>query len=189
MTAIYARQLVERQASISIEMQIADCEHLLPEDTPRQCYIDRGYSGTHVEHPAFQAMLGDVRAGKIQEVCVYKLDRISRSLCDFAEMMRLFRAHEVKLRSFRENFDTESEIGSMLLHLLMMFAELEQKTIAGRVRDNYYARGTASATRRRCTVWLPHGGGDIRRKGDPGAHAPAGRSGAGAGVLHGLWCR
>lgn len=140
MTAIYARQSVERQDSISIEMQIADCKRLLPEDAPVKLYVDRGFSGTNTERPAFQEMMADVREGAIQEVCVYKLDRISRSLCDFAGMMKLFREYNVKLRSFRENFDTQTEIGSMLLHLLMMFAELEQKTIAGRVRDNYYAR-------------------------------------------------
>lgn len=140
MTAIYARQSVERHESISIEMQIADCKRMISDETAIRLYVDRGFSGTNTERPAFQEMIEDIRTGKIHEVCVYKLDRISRSLCDFAGMMRLFREHHVMLRSFRENFDTQSEIGSMLLHLLMMFAELEQKTIAGRVRDNYYAR-------------------------------------------------
>ena len=85
-------------------------------------------------------MLEAVEQGQIESVYVYKLDRISRSLCDFAAMMQEFRRRGVTLHSVRESFDTQTEIGGMLLNLLMMFAELEQKTIAGRVRDNYYAR-------------------------------------------------
>ncbi len=140
MTAIYARQSVERRESISIDMQVEACKRLIPENTEIRIYTDRGFTGTNTARPAFQEMLCEIRAGKIRAVYVYKLDRISRSLCDFAAMMRLFREHGTKLYSCRENFDTASEIGNMLLHLLMMFAELEQKTIAGRVRDNYYAR-------------------------------------------------
>lgn len=140
MTAIYARQSVERKASISIEMQEETCIRQLPPDAPYRVYIDRGFSGTNTDRPSFQKLLEDVKAGEIQEVYVYKLDRISRSLCDFAAMMQLFRSFGVTLHSCRESFDTQTEIGAMLLNLLMMFAELEQKTIAGRIRDNYYAR-------------------------------------------------
>lgn len=139
MTAIYARQSVERVDSISIDMQVEYCKRLSTEGNCR-VYTDRGFSGTTTARPAFQEMLEAVEQGEIREVLVYKLDRISRSLCDFAGMMQTFRQHGVTLRSFRESFDTQTEIGGMLLNLLMMFAELEQKTIAGRVRDNYYAR-------------------------------------------------
>lgn len=140
MTAIYARQSVERKESISIEMQIESCVRQLAPDEKYQIFTDRGYSGTNTGRPAFRAMMAEIDKGEIQEVYVYKLDRISRSLCDFAEMMQIFRKKGVTLRSCRESFDTQTEIGGMLLNLLMMFAELEQKTIAGRVRDNYHAR-------------------------------------------------
>lgn len=140
MTAIYARQSVERPDSISIEMQVEHCKRLCPDNTNCRIYTDRGFSGTTTARPAFQEMLEAVERGEIEEVYVYKLDRISRSLCDFAGMMQTFRRYGVTLRSVRESFDTQTEIGGMLLNLLMMFAELEQKTIAGRVRDNYYAR-------------------------------------------------
>ena len=140
MTAIYARQSVERKASISIDMQTETCIRLLPPNQAYRVYSDRGFSGTNTHRPAFQQLLEDIKAGEIGEVYVYKLDRISRSLCDFAAMMQMFREHGVTLRSCRESFDTQTEIGVMILNLLMMFAEMEQKTIAGRVRDNYYAR-------------------------------------------------
>lgn len=140
MIAIYARQSVERRDSISIEMQIETCARLLPKEARYRTFFDRGFSGTTTARPAFQEMLEAVEQGEIHEVLVYKLDRISRSLCDFAGMMQTFREKGVTLRSCRESFDTQTEIGGMLLNLLIMFAELEQKTIAGRVRDNYYAR-------------------------------------------------
>lgn len=139
MTAIYVRQSVERMDSISIDMQVEYCKRMC-NDKNFCVYTDRGFSGTTTARPAFQEMLKAVENGEIHEVLVYKLDRISRSLCDFAAMMQTFRQHGVTLRSVRESFDTQTEIGGMLLNLLMMFAELEQKTIAGRVRDNYYAR-------------------------------------------------
>ena len=140
MIAIYARQSVERPDSISIAMQVEHCRRICPQSVPQQVYTDRGFSGTNTRRPALQQMLEAVEQGQIESVYVYKLDRISRSLCDFAAMMQEFRRRGVTLHSVRESFDTQTEIGGMLLNLLMMFAELEQKTIAGRVRDNYYAR-------------------------------------------------
>ena len=140
MIAIYARQSVERPDSISIAMQVEHCRRICPRSVPQQVYTDRGFSGTNTRRPALQQMLEAVEQGQIESVYVYKLDRISRSLCDFAAMMQEFRRRGVTLHSVRESFDTQTEIGGMLLNLLRMFAELEQKTIAGRVRDNYYAR-------------------------------------------------
>lgn len=140
MKAIYARQSVERPDSISIEMQIESCQKLLEPSEEPLVFFDRGFSGTNTNRPGFQQLLNVVKQKQVQAVLVYKLDRISRSLCDFSNMMALFREYDVTLQSVREQFDTHTEIGRMLLHMLMMFAEMEQKTIAGRVRDNYYAR-------------------------------------------------
>lgn len=140
MQAIYARQSVEKIDSISIEMQIQQCKRICRENDAVTVWKDSGFSGTTTARPAFQQMMEQIRSGKIQEVYVYKLDRISRSLCDFAAMMRLFRKKGVTLYSVQERFDTQTETGGILLHLLMMFAEMEQKTIAARVKDNYYAR-------------------------------------------------
>ena len=140
MKAIYARQSVERPDSISIEMQIESCQKLLEPSEEPLVFFDRGFSGTNTNRPGFQKLLNVIKQKQVQAVLVYKLDRISRSLCDFSNMMALFREYDVTLQSVREQFDTHTEIGRMLLHMLMMFAEMEQKTIAGRVRDNYYAR-------------------------------------------------
>ena len=153
MIAIYARQSVERPDSISIAMQVEHCRRICPQSVPQQVYTDRGFSGTNTRRPALQQMLEAVEQGQIESVYVYKLDRISRSLCDFAAMMQEFRRRGVTLHSVRESFDTQTEIGGMLLNLLMMFAELEQKTIAGRVRDNYYAR----AVQQLALGGAPHG--------------------------------
>ena len=140
MIAIYARQSVERPDSISIAMQVEHCRRICPAEAEVRVFTDRGFTGTNTHRPAFREMLEAVEQGEVESVYVYKLDRISRSLCDFAAMMQTFRRRNVTLHSVRESFDTRTEIGGMLLNLLMMFAELEQKTIAGRVRDNYYAR-------------------------------------------------
>lgn len=140
MIAIYARQSVERPDSISIAMQVEHCRRICPVEAEVRVFTDRGFTGTNTHRPAFREMLEAVEQGEVESVYVYKLDRISRSLCDFAAMMQTFRRRNVTLHSVRESFDTRTEIGGMLLNLLMMFAELEQKTIAGRVRDNYYAR-------------------------------------------------
>lgn len=89
MIAIYARKSVERENSISIESQIEMCKY---EARGKQCviYSDNGYSGKNTNRPDFKRMIEDIKNGKIHKVIVYKLDRISRSILDFAEMMDLF---------------------------------------------------------------------------------------------------
>lgn len=140
MYAIYARQSVEKKDSISIEMQIDLCKMYLPEHEKTEIFEDRGYSGTNTNRPAFRKMLAEVKAGKIKGIIVYKLDRISRSLSDFARLTEVLERQKVKLISYTEHLDTESPTGRMLIQLLIMFAEMEQKTISGRIRDNYMAR-------------------------------------------------
>lgn len=140
MIGIYARQSIEKKDSISVDMQIELCKQKIDLNSKFDIYIDKGFSGTTIKRPEFCRMMQDVQYNKLEAVVVYKLDRISRSLSDFALMMRTFQKHNVKLISQSEQFDTDTPIGSMLLNLLVMFAELEQKTIASRIRDNYYAR-------------------------------------------------
>lgn len=140
MIGIYARQSIEKKDSISVDMQVELCKQKVDLNNKFDIYIDKGFSGTTMKRPEFCRMMQDVQYNKLETVVVYKLDRISRSLSDFALMMRTFQQHNVKLISQSEQFDTDTPIGSMLLNLLVMFAELEQKTIASRIRDNYYAR-------------------------------------------------
>ncbi|MBQ8687414.1 MAG: recombinase family protein [Ruminococcus sp.] len=140
MYGIYARQSVEKRDSISIEMQVDLCRKLLPEGEAVQIYEDKGFTGTNVNRPAFQALLKEIRRGSIAGVIVYKLDRISRSLSDFARLSEELEAHHVKLISYGERFDTSTPMGMMLVRMLILFAEMEQKTISARIRDNYYTR-------------------------------------------------
>ena len=107
---------------------------------PCREYIDRGYSGKNTNRPAFEQLLADVRQGKVARVIVYKLDRISRSILDFANMMQLFQQHRVEFVSSTERFDTSTPIGRAMLHICIVFAQLERETIQKRVTDAYYSR-------------------------------------------------
>ena len=99
MIAIYARQSVERPDSISIAMQVEHCRRICPAEAEVRVFTDRGFTGTNTHRPAFREMLEAVEQGEVESVYVYKLDRISRSLCDFAAMMQTFRRRNVTLHS------------------------------------------------------------------------------------------
>lgn len=164
MIGIYARQSVEKKDSISIAYQIARCKAMYAAEEAYEVFQDQGFSGKNTQRPGFQNLLQAIQADRLSRVIVYKLDRISRSLSDFLGMMQLFQAHHVTLLSCCEAFDTTTELGNMMLKLLMMFAEMEQKTIAARVRDNYYARGE---TQQYLGGYAPYG---FQKEGS-GAHA------------------
>ncbi len=140
MYAVYARQSVNKKESISIEMQVELCKSAVPEKEEVTVFEDKGFSGTNTKRPAFQEMLALVRLGKVSAIIVYKLDRISRSLADFARLLEELESINVKLFSCSEGLDTKTPMGQMLVKLLIMFAEMEQKMISARIRDNYHAR-------------------------------------------------
>ena len=126
--ALYSRQSVERVDSISIESQLEYCKYET-RGNPYKEYIDRGYSGKNTNRPAFEEMLEDIRQGKISRVIVYKLDRISRSILDFANMMDIFQKYNVEFVSSTERFDTSTPIGRAMLNICIVFAQLERETI------------------------------------------------------------
>lgn len=136
--AIYARQSVEREDSLSIEGQLARCR-FEARDGARE-YIDRGFSGKNTNRPAFRRMMDDIRAGEIGKVIVYRLDRISRSILDFAQMMELFAEKGVEFLSSTEHFDTSAPMGRAMLNICIVFAQLERETIQARVLDAYADR-------------------------------------------------
>ncbi len=136
--AVYARQSVEKKNSLSIEGQIELCEKTAGEQL--KVYKDRGYSGKNTDRPSFQALLRDIRAGKIDKLYVYRLDRFSRSVADFGSLWEILQANHVEFVSVNENFDTSTPMGRAMLHIIMVFAQLERETTAERVRDNYYRR-------------------------------------------------
>ncbi|MDO4339440.1 MAG: recombinase family protein [Eubacteriales bacterium] len=137
--AIYARQSVDRPDSISIESQIEFCKYELKGGSFKE-YKDRGYSGKNTVRPQLQQLLQDIRRGEIAKVIVYKLDRISRSILDFSNMMELFQEYHVEFVSSTEKFDTSTPMGRAMLNICIVFAQLERETIQKRVSDAYYSR-------------------------------------------------
>ncbi len=139
-TAIYVRQSADRADSVSLETQEALCRLDLPADAAVSVYRDQGYSGKNTERPALREMMQAVTENRISTVLVYKLDRISRNLADFTQLLRCFEAHGTAFRSHTEQFETASPMGRAMQSLLMVFAQLERETISGRVRDAAFSR-------------------------------------------------
>ncbi|MGM9603073.1 MAG: recombinase family protein [Faecousia sp.] len=137
--AIYARQSVDRMDSISIESQIEYCKYET-RGGAYKVFQDKGYSGKNTDRPNFQIMLESIRRGEVKRVIVYKLDRISRSILDFATMMAEFQAKNVEFISCTEKFDTSTPMGRAMLNICIVFAQLERETIQQRVTDAYISR-------------------------------------------------
>lgn len=139
MDFIYARQSVDKEDSISIESQIELClrESTAPE---HKIFKDKGYSGKNTERPDFQEMMAQIRHGGVSRVIVYRLDRISRSVLDFAGLINEFQKYGIEFISITEKFDTSTPIGKAMLMIVMIFAQLERETIQQRVVDAYKSR-------------------------------------------------
>ncbi len=140
---LYARKSVERENSISCETQLEYCKSMLKPDERDEKVIpivDNGFSGGNVNRDGFQKMMKLVRQGKAKKVIVYRLDRISRSLSDFVNILQEFKEHGVEFVSSQESFDTSSPYGEMLVKLLMVFAEFERTSIIERVTQAYAHR-------------------------------------------------
>jgi site-specific DNA recombinase len=102
-------------------------------------YDDGGFSGGNVERPALKRLMDDVAAGKIDCVVVYKYDRFSRSLLDFAKMMEVFEKHRVSFVAVTQQFNTATSMGRLYLNMLMSFAQFEREMISDRTRDKIAA--------------------------------------------------
>ena len=139
--AIYGRQSIDKKDSISIESQFEFCRYELKGGEGKE-YKDKGYSGKNIERPDFQRLLQDIRLGLIKRVIVYKLDRISRSIVDFAKLMELFKQYDVEFVSCTEKFDTSTPMGRAMLNICIVFAQLERESIQMRVQDAFYSRCT-----------------------------------------------
>lgn len=94
-----------------------------------KAYTDKGYSGKNTDRPKFQQLMADIQRGLIKKVVVYKLDRISRSILDFATMMEEFQKYNVEFVSSTEKFDTSTPMGRAMLNICIVFAQLERETI------------------------------------------------------------
>jgi site-specific DNA recombinase len=146
--AIYTRKSTEHNLDLefnSLDAQREACEayiksqahegwRLIPDH-----YDDGAFSGASLDRPALQKLLADVRAGMITIVVVYKVDRLTRSLADFAKLVELFDQHQVSFVSVTQSFNTTSSMGRLTLNVLLSFAQFEREVIGERVRDKIAA--------------------------------------------------
>ena len=105
----------------------------------RAKYDDGGFSGGNTDRPALQRLLEDVRAGKVDVIVVYKVDRLTRSLADFAKLVELFDAHNVSFVSVTQQFNTTTSMGRLTLNVLLSFAQFEREVTSERIRDKIAA--------------------------------------------------
>ena len=105
----------------------------------RTRYDDGGFSGGSTDRPALQRLLADIKARKVQVIVVYKVDRLTRSLADFAKLVELFDAHGVSFVSVTQQFNTTTSMGRLTLNVLLSFAQFEREVTAERIRDKVAA--------------------------------------------------
>jgi site-specific DNA recombinase len=146
--AIYTRKSTEHNLDLefnSLDAQREACEAYIRSQAHegwrlvRTGYDDGGLSGASLDRPALQDLLGDLRAGKIDVIVVYKVDRLTRSLADFAKLVELFDQHSVSFVSVTQSFNTTSSMGRLTLNVLLSFAQFEREVIGERVRDKIAA--------------------------------------------------
>jgi site-specific DNA recombinase len=102
-------------------------------------YDDGGFTGGNMDRPALRRMLADIEAGKVDCVVVYKVDRLSRSLLDFARLVEIFEKHHVSFVSVTQQFNTATSMGRLVLNVLLSFAQFEREIIGERIRDKIAA--------------------------------------------------
>jgi site-specific DNA recombinase len=146
--AIYTRKSSEHNLDLafsSLDAQREACEAYIRSQAHEGWrlipgrYDDGAFSGASLERPALQQLLADVRASTIDIVLVYKVDRLTRSLADFAKLIELFDAHGVSFVSVTQSFNTSSSMGRLTLNVLLSFAQFERELIGERVRDKIAA--------------------------------------------------
>jgi len=102
-------------------------------------YDDGGFSGGNMDRPALTRLMEDIKAGKVQTVVVYKIDRLTRSLMDFAKLVEVFDAHGVTFVSITQSFNTTTSMGRLTLNVLLSFAQFEREVAGERIRDKIAA--------------------------------------------------
>jgi site-specific DNA recombinase len=142
--AIYTRKSSEEgleQSFNSLHAQREACEAYIASQKHEgwilmdQAYDDGGLSGGSMLRPALQALLEDIRARRIDIVLVYKVDRLTRSLADFAKLTELFDTHDVSFVSVTQQFNTSTSMGRLTLNVLLSFAQFEREVAGERIRD------------------------------------------------------
>jgi DNA invertase Pin-like site-specific DNA recombinase len=154
--AVYTRKSTEEgleQEFNSLDAQREACESYVASQkaegwllVPNR-YDDGGFSGGTLERPALKHLLADIEAGLVDVVVVYKIDRLSRSLMDFAKLVDVFEHNQVTFVSVTQSFNTTTSMGRLTLNVLLSFAQFEREVIGERIRDKF-------AASRRKGMWM-----------------------------------
>ena len=146
--AIYTRKSSEEGLDMefnSLDAQREACEAYVASQRAegwaaiREPYDDGGVSGGTLDRPALKRLLADVEAGLIDVIVVYKIDRLSRSLMDFARLVEIFERNQVTFVSVTQSFNTTTSMGRLTLNILLSFAQFEREVIGERIRDKVAA--------------------------------------------------
>ena len=146
--AVYTRKSSEEgldQAFNSLDAQREACEAYIKSQggegwrLVRSRYDDGGISGGTMERPALQQLLSDIKARKVDTIVVYKVDRLTRSLADFAKIVEVLDAHKVSFVSVTQAFNTTTSMGRLTLNMLLSFAQFEREVTSERIRDKIAA--------------------------------------------------
>jgi DNA invertase Pin-like site-specific DNA recombinase len=146
--AIYTRKSTEHNLDLefnSLDAQREACDAFILSQRHEGWHVlsahydDGGFSGGTIDRPALQRLLADIAAGKVDVVVVYKIDRLTRSLFDFAKIVEAFDAKGVSFVSVTQQFNTTTSMGRLTLNVLLSFAQFEREVIAERVRDKIAA--------------------------------------------------
>ena len=146
--AIYTRKSSEdglEQEFNSLDAQREACEAYITSQrhagwvAVSDMYDDGGLSGGSMDRPALKRLLADIMAGKVQIIVVYKVDRLTRSLADFAKIVDVFDAHDASFVSVTQQFNTTTSMGRLTLNMLLSFAQFEREITGERIRDKIAA--------------------------------------------------
>ena len=146
--AIYTRKSTEHGLELefnSLDAQREACEAYIKSQASQgwralpQHYDDPAYSGGNLDRPALKKLLADIEAGKIDVVVVYKIDRLTRSLADFAKLVEAFDARSISFVAVTQQFNTTTSMGRLTLNVLLSFAQFERELSSERVRDKIAA--------------------------------------------------
>ena len=154
--AVYTRKSSEEGLDMefnSLDAQRESCENYIASQKAEgwllvpDRYDDGGFSGGTLERPALKRLLADIEQDRVDVVVVYKIDRLSRALMDFAKLVEVFDAHKVTFVSVTQSFNTTTSMGRLTLNILLSFAQFEREVIGERIRDKF-------AASRRKGIWM-----------------------------------
>src|SRR5271169_1404034 len=146
--AIYTRKSTEHGIELefnSLHAQREACEAYIKSQAHEgwcalsQCYDDPAYSGASLERPALQQLLTDIDEGRVNVIVVYKIDRLTRSLADFAKLVEIFDKKGISFVAVTQQFNTTTSMGRLTLNVLLSFAQFERELASERVRDKVAA--------------------------------------------------